>query len=85
MEEKNLKNLDKPDSLITFVKDRPGHDLRYAINHEKITNTLNWEPKINFDKGLELTIKWYLDNQDWLDNVISKEYLKYYEKLYGNR
>ncbi len=82
---KILKILDKPDSLITFVKDRPGHDLRYAINHEKITNTLNWEPKISFDKGLELTIKWYLDNQNWLDNVISKEYLKYYEKLYGNR
>ena len=82
---KFLKILDKPDSLITFVKDRPGHDLRYAINHEKITNTLNWEPKIKFEKGLELTIKWYLDHQDWLDNVISKEYLKHYEKLYGNR
>ena len=82
---KILKILDKPDSLIIFVKDRPGHDLRYAINHKKITNTLNWEPKIKFEKGLELTIKWYLDHQDWLDNVISKEYLKYYEKLYGNR
>jgi len=48
-------------------------------------NTFNWKPKIKFEKGLELTIKWYLDHQDWLDNVISKEYLKYYEKLYGNR
>ena len=55
------------------------------MNHEKITKTLNWEPKINFDKGLDLTIKWYLDNQTWLDNVISKEYLQYYEKLYGDR
>ena len=80
-----LKLLDKPDSLITFVKDRPGHDLRYAMLHEKITKTLKWEPKIKFDKGLKLTIKWYLDHQDWLENVISKEYLKYYEKLYGNR
>ena len=82
---KILKILDKPDSLITFVKDRPGHDLRYAMNHEKITKTLKWEPKINFDEGLELTVKWYLDNQNWLDNVISKEYLMYYEKQYGIR
>jgi dTDP-glucose 4,6-dehydratase len=80
-----LKILNKPETLITFVKDRPGHDLRYAMNHEKITKTLNWKPKIKFDKGLEMTVDWYLTHQDWFNNVISKDYLKFYEKLYGNR
>ncbi|MFX1277483.1 MAG: dTDP-glucose 4,6-dehydratase [Promethearchaeota archaeon] len=82
---KILNILDKPESLITFVKDRPGHDLRYAINHEKITKELNWVPTVKFDEGSKLTIQWYLDNQEWLNNVITKDYLKYYNKHYKNR
>ncbi|MFW9821467.1 MAG: dTDP-glucose 4,6-dehydratase [Candidatus Thorarchaeota archaeon] len=80
-----LKILDKSESLIKFVKDRPGHDLRYAINHEKITKELNWYPKIDLNHGLKLTVKWYLNNEEWLNNVITKEYLTYYEKHYKNR
>jgi len=82
---KLLKILNKPESLITFVKDRPGHDLRYAINHEKITKELNWKPKIKLDDGLKMTIKWYIDNKEWLNNVITKEFLTYYEKQYKSR
>ncbi len=80
-----LRRLDRPDSLITFVKDRPGHDLRYAMNHDKITKELGWNPEVNFDQGLEMTVKWYLDNEEWLNNIITKEYLNYYEKQYKNR
>jgi len=80
-----LKILNKPESLISFVKDRPGHDLRYAIDHSKITRELNWKPEIKLDTGLEKTINWYLDNKEWLNNVKSKEYLTYYEKQYQNR
>ncbi|MFW9988878.1 MAG: dTDP-glucose 4,6-dehydratase [Candidatus Odinarchaeota archaeon] len=82
---KILKHLEKPESLITFVKDRPGHDLRYAINHEKITKELNWKPKIDFDKGLDMTIQWYVSNKDWLNNVINQDYLTYYERQYKIR
>ncbi|KKM63126.1 hypothetical protein LCGC14_1514610 [marine sediment metagenome] len=82
---KLLNLLNKPESLITFVRDRPGHDLRYAMNHEKITNKLKWEPKINLEDGLKKTVQWYLENSQWLDNVISKDYLKYYEKNYRDR
>jgi dTDP-glucose 4,6-dehydratase len=80
-----LKILNKPESLIQFVKDRPGHDLRYAINHKKITKELNWKPKLKFEDGLKMTIQWYLNNIEWLNNVITKEYLNYYEKHYKNR
>ena len=80
-----LKLLNKPESLITFVKDRPGHDLRYSINHDKITKELNWKPKINFKNGLKITVEWYKNNSKWLNNVINKEYLNYYEKIYSNR
>ena len=80
-----LKILDRPDSLITFVKDRPGHDLRYAMNHDKITKELGWKPEVDFDKGLEMTVKWYINNEEWLNNIITKEYLKYYDKQYKNR
>ena len=80
-----LKIVDKPESLITFVKDRPGHDLRYAINHDKITKELNWKPEIKFEEGLKMTVQWYLDNNKWLNNVLNKEYLIYYEKQYKNR
>ena len=80
-----LKLLDKPKSLITFVKDRPGHDLRYAINHNKITEELNWKPEVDFEKGLKMTVDWYISNKTWLENVITKEYLKFYEKQYRDR
>jgi len=80
-----LKILDRPESLITFVKDRPGHDLRYAMNHDKISKELSWKPEVDFDKGLKMTVKWYLDNEEWLNHVITKDYLKYYEKQYKNR
>ena len=82
---KILKILDRPESLITFVKDRPGHDLRYAMNHEKITKELNWKPEVKLEEGLELTVEWYIHNEDWLNNVINKEYLTFYEKQYKNR
>jgi len=72
---KVLNLLNKPESLISFVKDRPGHDLRYAINHEKITKELNWKPEINFQDGLEMTINWYLNNKEWLNNVITKDFI----------
>lgn len=71
--------------LITFVKDRAGHDLRYAIDASKIKNDLGWEPSLNFETGLELTIDWYLNNTEWLENVTSGEYQKYYETQYVNR
>ena len=82
---KLLNILNKPESLITFVKDRPGHDLRYAINHDKITKELNWNPTIKFEEGLKKTIYWYTNNQEWLSHVINKEYLTYYDKIYKNR
>jgi dTDP-glucose 4,6-dehydratase len=82
---KLVKILNKQENLITFVKDRPGHDLRYAINHEKITMELGWKPKIKLENGLEITVNWYLNNREWLNRIISKEYLKYYEMHYKNR
>ena len=82
---KLLQQLAKPESLITFVKDRPGHDLRYAINHDKITEELGWKPEIKFNKGLEMTIQWYVDNEEWLNRILNKNYLAYYEKHYKNR
>ena len=82
---KLLRILNKPDSLITFVKDRPGHDLRYAIDHRKITKELNWNPEIKLDEGLKMTVDWYNDNRDWMNNIITKDYLTYYENQYKNR
>jgi dTDP-glucose 4,6-dehydratase len=70
------------EKLITFVKDRPGHDLRYAIDATKINKELGWEPSVTFEEGLEKTIDWYFDNQEWLDHVTSGDYLKYYKKQY---
>lgn len=67
-----LKTLDKPESLISYVKDRPGHDLRYAIDPKKLENELGWKSKYNFDTGVEMTIKWYLENDDWLNTMIKK-------------
>ncbi len=68
--------------LITFVKDRPGHDLRYAIDARKINKELGWKPSVTFEEGLEITIDWYFDNQDWLDHVTSGDYKDYYRKQY---
>lgn len=73
------------DNLITFVKDRQGHDKRYAIDPTKISTELGWFPETPFDKGIVKTIYWYLDNQDWVDEVTSGDYMKYYEQMYGNR
>ena len=70
--------------LITYVKDRPGHDLRYAIDATKINQELGWKPSVTFEEGLERTVNWYLDNQQWLDNVTSGAYSSYYEKQYAN-
>jgi len=80
-----LSELNKPESLITYVRDRPGHDMRYAINPEKIEKELGWEPTYNFEEGIRVTVKWFLDNQDWWKKIISGEYSNYYEKMYDNR
>ena len=68
--------------LITFVRDRAGHDLRYAIDSSKLHRELGWSPSLQFEEGIEKTVRWYLDHQDWLDNVTSGDYLKYYEEMY---
>lgn len=80
-----LKALDKPESLIKYVTDRPGHDRRYAIDATKLHEELGWSPKYNFDTGIEQTIKWYLENQDWWKNIISGEYQEYFKNQYANR
>ena len=71
--------------LITYVKDRPGHDLRYAIDASKINKELGWKPSVTFEEGLERTIDWYLNNENWLNNVTSGNYQAYYNDQYGNR
>src|SRR5690606_858407 len=68
--------------LITYVKDRPGHDKRYAIDASKINKELGWKPSVTFEEGLEKTIDWYLSNQEWLDSVTSGDYQKYYSLQY---
>jgi len=78
-----LRLLDKPESLITYVSDRKGHDLRYAIDPTKIFNDLGWEPSIKFDDGIKMTIDWYLENKSWWEHIISGEYKGYYEKMYN--
>jgi dTDP-glucose 4,6-dehydratase len=71
------------EQLITYVKDRPGHDLRYAIDASKINKELGWKPSVTFEQGLSITIDWYLNNQDWLNNIINGEYQNYYQKQYN--
>jgi len=80
-----LERLHKPRTLIRHVKDRPGHDRRYAIDASKTINDLGWKPSVTFEEGMARTIDWYLDNQPWLAHVISGDYQKYYQSMYGNR
>ncbi len=82
MDNKLGRNVGDSEKLITYVKDRPGHDLRYAIDATKINKELGWKPSVTFEQGLEKTIDWYLSNEDWLKNVTSGDYLKYYESQY---
>ena len=79
------KELGKPESLITYVADRKGHDMRYAIDPTKIHNELGWLPETKFADGIKKTIQWYLDNKEWWETIISGEYQNYYEKMYRNR
>jgi len=78
-----IKTLGKSEELIKYVKDRPGHDRRYAIDNTKITTELGWEPKYTFEQGIQETIQWYLDNNNWIENIASGEYVKYYDKMYS--
>ena len=71
--------------LITYVADRLGHDARYAIDSTKLQKELGWEPSLQFEEGIEKTVRWYLDNQEWLDNVTSGDYQSYYENMYKVR
>ena len=80
-----LKALGKPESLIRFVKDRPGHDRRYAIDPTKMETELGWKPQYVFDTGMKQTIQWYLDNKEWWEHIVNGEYTKYFEKMYGER
>jgi dTDP-glucose 4,6-dehydratase len=85
MDQKLNRKQGESASLITFVKDRMGHDLRYAINNNKIVSKLGWKPSLLFEEGISRTIDWYLNNLDWLNNIVSGEYQKYYEEMYNKR
>ena len=80
------KKLENPvgtsEKLITYVKDRPGHDLRYAIDASKINKELGWKPTVTFEEGLSITIDWYLENKEWMEKVTNGEYQNYYEEQY---
>ncbi len=80
-----LRYLNKPESLITFVKDRPGHDRRYAIDSSKIKQELGWKPSYTFEQGIQETIQWYVAHQEWWERIISGEYREYYRKMYEQR
>jgi dTDP-glucose 4,6-dehydratase len=80
-----LKEIGKPESLITYVKDRPGHDKRYAIDAAKIKNELGWVPAYQFENGIKKTVQWYLQNKKWWERIISGDYKKYYEQQYSER
>lgn len=77
-----IETLGKSEDLIKHVKDRPGHDRRYAIDNTKITTQLGWEPAHTFDRGIKETIQWYMNNTEWIDNIISGDYANYYDKMY---
>jgi dTDP-glucose 4,6-dehydratase len=85
MDEKLHRSVGTSEKLITYVKDRAGHDLRYAIDSSKLQKELRWKPSVTFEEGLSSTIDWYLANQNWLDHVTSGDYQKYYENQYLNR
>ena len=80
-----LKKLNKSEDLIEFVKDRPGHDLRYAMNPAKIEKELGWKPSVTFEEGIDKTIDWYLNNKPWWEHIISGEYQNYFKEMYGYR
>lgn len=80
-----LKKLEKPESLISFVKDRPGHDRRYAIDASRIARELEWHPKVSFEKGLDETVDWYLRHESWWRRIVSGEYQQYYRTMYDER
>jgi len=80
-----LQNLNKPESLITYVKDRLGHDRRYAIDSSKIQKEVGWKPAYTFERGIAETIQWYVDNKQWWSRIVSGEYQKYFQMLYGGR
>lgn len=80
-----LSKLNKPESLITFVQDRLGHDLRYAIDASKIKRELGWEPRYTFEQGIDETIRWYLENKEWWQRILSGDYKEYYKNMYENR
>ena len=80
-----LGKLEKPQSLLRFVKDRPGHDRRYAIDFSKIENELGWKPSVCFDEGIRLTVEWYLAHREWWEKIRTGEYLDYYNRMYQNR
>jgi dTDP-glucose 4,6-dehydratase len=85
MDEKLNREKGTSAKLITFVQDRAGHDLRYAIDSSKLVNELAWKPSLQFEEGMEKTVDWYLENEDWLNNVTSGDYQKYYETMYSKR
>ena len=80
-----LKAMHKPDTLIKYVKDRPGHDFRYAMDYSKIERELGWKPSVTFEEGLKSTIDWYLANRPWWERIRTGDYLAYYERMYANR
>lgn len=84
MDEKLGRPQGESSNLITYVKDRPGHDLRYAIDASKIKNELGWEPSVTFEQGLEKTIDWYLNNSEWMQHILNNEYMNFYNKQYGS-
>jgi dTDP-glucose 4,6-dehydratase len=82
---KILRATGKNESLVEFVRDRPGHDRRYALSSDKTMRETGWRPEVDFDEGLSLTVSWYHDHPDWVERVKSGEYQSYYERNYGNR
>jgi dTDP-glucose 4,6-dehydratase len=83
MDKKLNRAKGESEKLITYVKDRAGHDMRYAIDASKISRELGWKPSVTFEEGLEKTVDWYLENDEWLQNVTSGAYQKYYDELYN--
>jgi dTDP-glucose 4,6-dehydratase len=85
MDDKLGREKGASEKLITYVKDRPGHDRRYAIDANKINQELGWKPSVTFEQGLAQTVDWYLENNEWLNSVTSGDYQKYYDNMYGAR